>query len=133
MNWLKQITSLSDLSSKLKTAYETNKRLNRRNQELESRLVRIHRQYGNLWEEARQHNKRAKDYADQLRDLYKEDKHSLREFYSKHWERLPKPTRGFDGIEGRVNAALYEIGKYQAVSIALGFMLFVMTVLAFIT
>lgn len=102
---------IESLKYELAIARHTNRRLNRRCQELESELARITKEYAIAAKDLEAQARRTRSYADQMRDLWRYSKHSLHESYAKHWMRLPKPENTFiDGIEARVNEALRRLG-----------------------
>lgn len=106
--------SIEELKAQLEEARKTNRRLNRRCQQLESDLNRADRLYASAFKEIEQAAWRAKNYAKEIRDLYRQEKSYLHKLYREHWERLPKPENTWrDGIEIRVNEALRIISEQQ--------------------
>ena len=90
----------------LEEVLETNQRLNRRCQQLEAEIAKRDRADQHYLNQFRHSTARAHTYANRLRDEWRELKGSRADFYRQHWERLPKPPGGIDGIGPRVDYAL---------------------------
>lgn len=87
---------------------ETNKRLNRKNQQLEKQLLKKNTQFDSIFKVVSLEQKRAKMYADALRDMYRDEKKGIRLAYEEIWKQLPKnPNEPFlDGFRPRVEYTL---------------------------
>ena len=91
---------------------ETNRRLNRRCQELEKEIARRDRADRHVMQDFKSNAQRVYYYANMLRDeLHKADE-SLNAWYRSVWERLPKPPGAFDGIDIRVKYTLELLSSY---------------------
>jgi chromosome segregation ATPase len=100
---------VESLKTELARFRETNRRLNRRCQELESQILVESRRYDAASKDLINQCARFRRYANDLRDEWRRTKSSIHASYQKHWERLPKPLTGHDGIRARVDEALRTI------------------------
>ena len=108
---------LEQLKQQLAEARETNQRLNRRCQQLESENAAFFREAKksqNLYMVAlRGEIERARAYANALRGDWRGEKKRIHEFYESHWRRLPKPDGLYDGIGARVDESLNQIEELK--------------------
>ena len=108
---------IEQLKHQLAESRETNRRLNRRCQQLESEnaaFFRDAKKSQNLYMIAlRGEIERARSYANRLRDECKAEESRIRKFYESHWRRLPKPDGLYDGIGARVNESLRQIEELR--------------------
>lgn len=99
------------LEDQLLEAHQTNQRLNRRCQELESQIAQD--KLGSLINELKVEHTRTKWYADRLRDIYKKERSSLGREYSVLMLRLPKNPENsyYDSFERRIDYTLELLKK----------------------
>ena len=91
---------------------ETNRRLNRRCQELEKEIAQRDRADRHVMQEFKSNAQRVYYYPNKLRDGLHEADESLNAWYRSVWERLPKPPGAFDGIDIRVKYTLELLSSY---------------------
>lgn len=101
---MKKTTNTVSIESLL----EANRKLHRRCQYWESQHARLINRHVGASRVLANEGKRLRNYANQLRDEWRETKRSLHSRYHAEWSRLPAPP-GVDGMVPRINHTLEQL------------------------